>query len=288
MTPQELRSVLQASGNALVPHLFQYTVTIVDTQGLPETRATEWLTFSGTLVTIADRLFVATASHCLENADNPDRYRIMADDGRFHEEGSAAVVATKCTPRHRPDVGLIELDRKSFTDSLAKPAIPISRITTDEIENRLATLMGTPYKSVSIFPGGAKGINATVAGYATSPIDVANWPHINAQKPLDATVDMFMRYPSNSPDIRDESGFHTDLPNPHGMSGGGVWDHGLGTLGVWSVHDSRLAGIQSAWSKRHGYVRVVRICHWVALVHQHCASVRPALECQFPEVGKRK
>jgi hypothetical protein len=209
----------------------------------------------------------------------------MADDGRFHDEGIPAVITSHGTSDHRPDVGLIEVDRESFSTFCSKPAIPISRISTDDIENRLATLMGTPFESVKMFPGGAKGIKAMVAGYASSPIDVAKWPNINSREPLDRTVDILMRYPDHSPDIRDEAGIQTDLPDPHGMSGGGLWDHGLETSHVWSVDDSRLAGIQSAWFNRRGYVRVVRVMHWLALVHQHYPTIRPELESQFPELA---
>lgn len=273
---------MQASGNALLPHLFQYTVTVVDTKRLPESQFLEWGFFSGTLVSIASRLFIATASHCLDNEGCPDRYRVVADDGRLSDEGSAALITIRGTSGHRPDVGLIELDSDSYSTFCPKPAIPISRITTDNIENRLAMLMGTPAESVKIL---TDRMSAVASGYNSSPIDEAEWPRINPEKhDLDKTIDMLMRYPNHSPDIRDETGIHTDLPDPRGMSGGGLWDHGLATSHVWSVEDSRLAGIQSAWFPKRGYVRIVRVMHWLALVRQHYPSLRPQIESHFPEL----
>ena len=78
--PMSDNQFMLASGNAVLRHLFQRTVMLVDTNDLPYAER-RWITFSGTLIRIGDRIFVATVSHTLENVENPTRYSLMAMTG---------------------------------------------------------------------------------------------------------------------------------------------------------------------------------------------------------------
>lgn len=265
---------MMASGDATIRHLFERTVMFVDTKDLPYERNKEWKTFSGTLIDIGGRLFVATVSHSLDNLISPTRYRLMTIDGRNHDASGEVVLRTAARRSARPDVGFVELDPELFHSFSTNVAIPLSRLSTSPPEGKLSSLMGTPYTTVNLSRDSQLnwGLSATMSGFTTSAIESSDWPSINLGTPFDPSVDLVVNYPSSSPDIRDQQGNQTDLERPHGISVGGLWIHGHvepeSQHSVWTPNDCKLVGIQASWISRRGFVRLTRISHWLELVRE--------------------
>jgi hypothetical protein len=279
---------MMASGNATIRHLFERTVMIVDTNDFGFDRNEEWKTFSGTLVEIGDRLFVATVSHSLDNLESPSRFRLMTIDGRNHSASSDVVLQTAGRDGDRPDVGFLELDPTLFQSFSTSSAIGLPRISTLPPDGQLASLMGTPYTTVNFSQNEIQewGISATVSGFTTAAIETSEWPNINLRTPFDAEFDLLINYPDSSPDIRDEQGAQTQLENPHGVSGGGLWIHGHvdpnADTSIWTPDNCKLVGIQASWIPSRGFVRLTRISHWLDLVREKCPELAEQIDTTFP------
>ncbi|HUT13752.1 MAG TPA: hypothetical protein VMY42_24905 [Thermoguttaceae bacterium] len=271
--------LMRASGDATIRHLYQRTATIVDTRDRIFTPTAQWRFFSGTFIEIETRLFIATVSHSIGNYDSPSRYVLTTKNGRPHPAGASVILRSVPTDDNHPDVGLLELDRELFQLFDGFEAIDISRVSVAPPEQRLASLMGTPAETITIHPIQSHewGISGTLSGFTTAAIAVDQWPDLNLQKPLDANFDMLVRYPDGSPDIRDDSGMRTTLPEPFGISGGGLWIHDHGNNDFWLPDKCQLVGIQSSWLRDAAYVRLTRIAHWLDLICANYPDLRDAL-----------
>lgn len=108
------------------------------------------------------------------------------------------------------------------------------------------------------------------------------WPEVPPDSwPSDAETDVFLDYPDDD-SLVNEGYWPIDLPDPSGMSGGGIWDEGHGLDPIWSPESVKLFAIQSGWYEKKRYVRGVQIIHWLRLIHEHYRDLRPLLEEQFP------
>jgi hypothetical protein len=280
MIPEEKLAIAAVSTNALLAHLFGSSVSIIDTKHKDD--PSEWGFFSGTLIEIGDRLLVATASHCIENLTSPTRYWILGDKPAFKSDGVPEVLATHAVDNDRPDVGIIELNPKSFRAYSSKIGIPLSRVKTVGLgrEGRAALLIGAPFeKNEKEIKGAARGTKTVVIGYTSVPINNMEWPTFNADPPLDQSIDILMKYPSGTADThRTDTGEPIELPDPRGMSGGGLWDIGLETGEVWTTDSAFLFGIQSTWFLGKRFVRAVQIAHWLELVKDRIPELSNAIE----------
>ncbi|MEM8865398.1 MAG: hypothetical protein AAGF31_07605, partial [Planctomycetota bacterium] len=106
-----------------------------------------------------------------------------------------------------------------------------------------------------------------------------DWPTFNADPSLDQSIDIMMHYPSGTADThRTDTGEPVELPNPKGMSGGGLWDQGFDADELWSTDSAFLFGIQCSWFPTKRYVRVVQISHWLDLVKTRFPELTSSIE----------
>ena len=272
--------LLMASGDATIRHLYRRTATFVDTCDQRYGKNADWKIFSGTFVRIAQRLFVATVSHSIDNLENPSRFVLTTKNGHSHPNGSTIVLNTFATDHDRPDVGLIELDAELFQSFDGLESIGLDRISLLPPERHLSSLMGTPSETVKIHPmeNGQWGVGGTLSGFTTSAIDHSKWPRLNLQQPMSQEIDLLVRYPNDSPDIRDDTGMQSELPNPHGVSGGGLWTHDDCQNGLWLPDNCKLVGIQSSWLKDVELVRLTKISFWLDLVYSNYPDLRDVID----------
>ncbi len=284
-------AVFSQASDSLFKHLSPYSLSIIDTKDKDDPTCGNWEIFSGTLVEVGDRLLVATASHCVRTATAPTRYWILGDQPRFRSEGVPAVLASWNTSGDRPDVGILELDQAGWQQFSLKTPCPLSRIRNAGLgrSQRSVSLIGSPGQYVEQdIRNGAKGLKAVVTGYSTVSLDETEWSNYSISPAPAPDLDIILDYPAgDAHTTRLDTGEPIVLPNPVGMSGGGLWDQGFGINGqdtLWTHDDAFLFGIQSAWHERQRYVRAVQVIHWVRLVHRHYTSLRNTLEQQFPEL----
>ena len=106
--------------------------------------------------------------------------------------------------------------------------------------------------------------------------------------PADPLFDIILDYPPGKDTTRLlDTSAPVALPDPQGMSGGGLWDQGFSGNTLWHPEDASLIGVQSSWHPESRYVRVVQIVHWLRLVHEHYPDLRLTLEKLFPEMGTK-
>lgn len=286
MQLQHKLAIATESSQALHKHLSRYAVSVFDTNDDPTPQS--WGVFSGTLVSIGERVFMATASHCVQTPASSSRYWILGDQPRLKSEGIPVVVAAWSTPNNFPDVGVFELDGVSLANCTPKIPCPIDRLKISGTgrSDRLASLVGNPGQYLEKESRSSRqGLKAVVISYNSLPIGISEWPRFKADPALDQGVDILMHYPSGTGDTTQlDTGLPIELPNPEGMSGGGLWDQGFGIKGVWSVDDAFLFGIQRAWFSHHRFVRAVQIKHWLRLVYQHYPDLHTILDGQFPDL----
>ncbi len=278
--PTISHQLMMASGDATIRHLYARTATLVDTHDRPFDKTAGWEIFSGTFVEIKHRLFVATVSHSIDNFENPSRFVLTAKNGHPHPSGSKIVLNTFATDHDRPDVGLMKLDPELFQTFDGFQSIGLDRISLRPPERHLSSLMGTPSETVKIYPieNGDWGISGTLSGFTTAAIEHDEWPQLNLQTPLDPELDLLVRYPNDSPDIRDDTGMQSELPEPYGISGGGLWIHDDCQNDIWLPGNCQIVGIQSSWLTDIEYVRLTKISHWLDLVYSHYPDLRDAID----------
>jgi hypothetical protein len=255
--------------------------------------AADWEICSGVLVQIDNRLFVATAAHCIPAAPS-GKVWLLPPRPRRALDGVLGIVNSGKYPGDRPDTGYLELDPSTALTYLqTKEPFPVERLKEMDVEGdyRLVILVGFPGEQVKPDQHqGMPGFRAKSLGFATSNYRQSEWPqHLPANAaPADPAIDMFFEWPNDAQYTIDiETGQSIPLPDPGGTSGGGLWDFS-GTKGeLWSTEVTRLVAIQSStgpWPGHGNYIRAVHIIHWLRLVHQDFPALQPTLERLFPGV----
>ena len=284
MDKQQKLAIASQSSQALLKSLSAHSVSIFDTDDKEDPSG--WGVFSGILVQIGKRVLVATASHCVTTPSSPTRYWILPDTPQQVSERSSTVVAAWRTPGDWPDVGIIELDPLSVALFRSKSPCLLERIRIEGLgrPDRICSLIGTPSQYIQQeTSGAAKGLKAVAISFNSFPIGPGDWPKFLASPPLDQDVDVLMHYPAGINDTtRLDTGLPIELPDPSGMSGGGLWDQGFNNGKIWSTDEAFLFGIQSAWFPSKRYVRAVQIKHWIRLVHQTYPDLQSEIDVKFP------
>ena len=79
-------------------------------------------------------------------------------------------------------------------------------------------------------------------------------------------------------------------PDPHGMSGGGLWrvaEYECDMV-TWKVGDLRLIGIQSAWYEDQQVLRGTRIEHHLGMIYRGHKDLQAEMDGHFGvEQGKK-
>lgn len=277
-------AIAAQSSNALLMSLAKHAVCVIDTKDTAD--HSKWEIFSGTVVSIGSRVFVATASHCVNRNASGIRYWLLSDVRRRMSEGIPVVVASWKTPGDRPDVAALEIEPKSLSEFTSKTPCSLGRLRLVGVGrmDRAASLVGCPSQYLTQENHkSAEGIGAMLISYTSLPIAEPDWPKFAARIPFEADIDILKNYPSGNDDTsRLDLGMPIELPHPDGMSGGGLWDQGFGVNELWSTDDAFLFGIQSSWFPDRRYVRVVQICHWLQLIYQHYPDLQTEIDAAFP------
>src|SRR5688572_15371358 len=103
---------------------------------------------------------------------------------------------------------------------------------------------------------------------------VNDWPAIDkTHRPGDPNVDVCLEYPDDNCSEM-ETNLPAILPDPSGMSGGGVCDQRFETGSLWTPRDCKLFAIQSSWSESRRYLRATQIRHGVDLIRADFPDLR--------------
>jgi len=236
---------------------------------------------SGTLVSIGERLFIATASHAVPEITPGETYTFVGE-----QHGSrilqAPILDTGKRAGNCPDVGYLELATNTALEHIKETACPLNRLAIRGVgrPSRPTMLIGNPSEYVKVKEGledGTSDLAPTMLGYFAIPLMESDWP---GDVESDPAIHIFLEYP-NTPANQFGSDETIMLPDPTGMSGGGLWDYGFEDAAVWTKESAKLIGIQSGWYDDLRYTVVVQIIHWLRLIYSDYPDLRPILEENF-------
>jgi hypothetical protein len=156
--------------------------------------------------------------------------------------------------------------------SLKKSFVPAGRLQAErrEIANDLALVFGYPSEETELNPGlNSMGVQpmSYMTGTLDPPAGVLNYS---------PDVDIFLEYAKTGNML--SSGKPADLPQPHGISGGGIWACDVSTDGLWSPESARLIGIEKS-AHAHGWVRGTQIQHWAQMLAEDLPELRHIVIC---------
>jgi hypothetical protein len=238
---------------------------------------------SGTLVSIDDKLFIATASHTIPAISEDDIWVFHTDPNRS-TSAQMPILNKGKNPNNNPDVGFLELGANTYVDYLKERACPLEHLAILGVGRPLQStiLVGSPaeYVKKRQYAGPATiGFEPLIIAYLTIPLMESEW---TSDLNLDPIKHILLEYP-DTPGQQLETGDSTLLPNPEGMSGGGIWDHGFEGNVLWTNKSAKLIGIQSGWYKESPrYVCATQIIHWLRLIHNNYPDLQSVLEHHLP------
>lgn len=272
--------ITEQATEELKPFLFKQSVAFIVTDDKGSITIA-----SGTLVSIGERLFIATASHAVPEITRGQTYTFV---GEQYDSGILQVPILNIGkhPDNQPDVGYLELATNTELEYLKKTACSLHRIAIEGVgcPSRGTMLVGNPgeyVKGKEKLGDGTSGLVPTTIGYFTIPLMESEWP---SDVEADPTVHIFLEYP-DTPAHQFESDELIMLPDPAGMSGGGLWDYGFEDGVVWTKESAKLIGIQSGWYEDLRYTVVVQIIHWLRLVYSDYKDLQQIIEKHFPELS---
>jgi len=275
---------LRDGWRAIYPHLVNHTAgflvrTARDRYDLPS---------SGTLISVADRWFVATAGHTIPRDPNSGNIFLLST-GRRYPFQQGVLEFRKHNALKWPDVGYLELDPDQASKYFSSVPCPVERLAPSwhyTGEECVALVGCSQQLSRPVVSAAGVGVEAAVKPLFTYPIDQSHWPAVpQSDPPTDGLNDIFLDFRAPGPKDLDD-GEPCCLRTLKGYSGGGVWNIGLSTDGLWSTDQIRLVGIQSRWHPQKRYARVARIDHWLKLIHQDYPALRCHIDDCFPASGR--
>ena len=124
-------------------------------------------------------------------------------------------------------------------------------------------------------------------GYGCEPIEPSRWQAISTQTGVfDEDVHIVVEFSRDVVSYGSELPVPDGMPDPPGMSGGGIWQRPEATKDdeIWTPSDLCLFGIQSSWLYKLGYLKAIQIIHWLKLIADEYPELGRELESRFPRL----
>jgi hypothetical protein len=235
---------------------------------------------SGTFVSIDDRLFFATAAHCISD-ESRGRLSFVPNSLTPVEDSIVPILGYGVAAEH--DVGYLEVTPGAAAE-IGKTAISLERINprgTGEV-GRLVFIVGYPGELIKPEPVGERTLNCEyrMMLYTNAPLAPAEWP---AKMPDPSSEsDIVVRYDRDEALWPFANQLNVDrLADPRGTSGGGWWQGADCADGLWHPDRIQLIGIQSSWHEKENYIRGCQIQHWLRLLYANEPELRATLVTRF-------
>ena len=237
---------------------------------------------SGTCIKVANRIFVATAAHVLDDCSIHDLVVAV----RSHDEARVYLKPIKFGRRgggdsfDDTDIAWIEVEAFKGIS-----AVPLERVllTGKRPHKSVVVVVGTPehraHSTTDVESVRISGVdikitwNLQTLGWATNLVQDVDWPTNISAKYSPATHYM-LEY---SAVTEVGSGTSLGLIAPHGMSGGGIWMLPVEaeTADLWTSNKGVLAGIQTGYIPSKNVLCGNRIELWAALMLKDHPELAP-------------
>jgi hypothetical protein len=269
---------------AVAQYLSRHTVAFVDLNKPLERMA------SGVLVSIDGHLFVATAAHAVPSEPG-GRLSFVVPKAKAVDAGLLPILRCGKIESERPDIGFVELDPAGTLSVLGKEAINLDKIGLrgPGFPECRCLLFGYPSKLIRTEQTDPSQRHLTLRPlcYSNTLIEPDNWPKTFSAEPAsDQAVDIFLPCdPEAETWYYEENEGDDNLPEPRGVSGGGLWQGTLTKVELWNAEAVQLFGIQSRWNEEEKYVCGCQIIHWLRLLREHYDDLAPTLVKAFPNLA---
>jgi len=217
---------------------------------------------SGTCIRIGNQYFIATAAHNFLRIESDDQIVIVKPD-KWSREHVPFIRrnSTSGDDDDNVDVGWIELSFDVQAE-LNRDFVPLERLrpSANPIPGTFYLVLGSPAQFVSkeLLESGKLAIEPmTLLTYspeqATSGVSV------------DPRIDMLLDYSGEA--RRYDSTRRIVLPEPHGMSGGSIWEITPPNPGqIWSPDGASIVGIEKSWIRGKCQLKGTQVRHWLNLI----------------------
>lgn len=270
--------IAEHDGIAATAHLHRHTAGYVYFNDAGEEKIG-----SGTFVQLGDRLFLATVAHTKPNG---------LQSIHFVKKSPLAVpVPDECVIRRltnddsRIDVAVFELAANTAA-RVGQEAIGIERIYDGVTgnPNTKGRLIGYPGKYVVQCTSVANVRRFHALGYGCEPIEPNRWGAISrVAGTFSEDVHVVVEFNRDVVSYGDPLPVPDGLPDPFGMSGGGMWQRPERTSdnAIWTPSELCLFAIQSSWLNKLDYLKAIQIIHWLKLVADEYPDLRGELQSRF-------
>ncbi|MGN3705374.1 hypothetical protein [Achromobacter xylosoxidans] len=214
---------------------------------------------SATCIELRGVRYLLTAAHVLMDCDwelrNPRAIGVVfREDGAANNAFVSRILAVGGKPQDSLDIALLELSAEGADEiASAKEFLPEMRVLEggSADQSRLFAVFGAP-KDWS--PGSRVKRTFTAGPMCYVTVSCAPFP-----SHLDPSQDIALEYEKSSNISPSQEGT-VEAPDPHGVSGGGIWLISQSQEGVlWDPNGSKLIGVQSRWNEKDGYVRGTQV-----------------------------
>lgn len=224
---------------------------------------------SGTCINLNGRYFILTAGHVLRDALSKGRGIGIVGRGQPNPliDHYRGIILDDIL-----DLGWIEIDtddaeilRKSFI-SIERLKCSVQHLVADPV-----MICGYPAALISIHSiGDWHRLRIQPLCFQTVTIEPDAIPDAG-----DKTSEIFIKYPETG--IEGEEGQTIELPEPYGISGGGIWVLNAKTKGPWSPDKAELIGIEHSWSESHRYLRGTQVQYGLDLIASRIPDLAPLI-----------
>lgn len=270
-----------ATGEASTENVYRHTVAYVfNTRDDAESCAT------GTLVQIDDKLFVATVRHAIPHSVSSIalvKKRLVLSQERLE-------CVTRRAVSDYVDVAVFELQPNTVArvglDPIGLDRIHDGRTGNTNFKTRLMGFPAAWVLSRNPLPG-IKGFHGL--GYGCETIEPSRWPAISTiPGTFDKDTDIVVEFSRDTVDFGSKLPVPAGMPDPFGMSGGGLWQRTVAVKDdeIWTADGLCLFGIQSTWLDEKGFLKAVQIIHWLKLVADEYPELRGELCERYPRLKK--
>lgn len=240
---------------AMLTYMYSVSICIVGFKG-----GEPYEIGSGTCVKIGSRYLIATAAHVIKQYSNSEIRIVHTDEPNSNSItiiNRGAVLDKKAGL----DIAWLEIDPKSI-GIFQKKFITLDRLTPNlgSVSDDIVFVYGFPAKLVDKARLSKKMFQATPIGYTTTTKEITKWP---IDKNLDRHI--LLDWPQFG-NISANTGTQIDLPEPYGISGGGIWKININNGGIWSPENACMIGIEYSWKEEERWLCGNQIQHWIQLI----------------------
>jgi len=255
---------------------------------------------TGVLIELGEREFVATARHVVHPTtmlqfmgSNTGWFTCnVTKEGAITKVGGGANLEPIGNGRHDAyDVGYFEIAQGS-SQQLGRTPIGLADIGVGAPQyGRNSFIVGFPesFFRVRKIREHVREFGIGSITFGTPLLDLTEWPEVpDDARDSDPQADYFVTYDVTREKVarlspKDDRplpavDLPTNLPNAHGISGGGFWQGSDPQDSLWNPCNYRLIGIQGSWSQERRYLRATRSVHLLDLLRQKYPDLKADID----------